>query len=242
MEIDETGAVALRLGDGTGRTVTISTDQPLLERRWYAVAATYDAASGRVRVVQQPWTPFSDADVQALHEPSVTLALKTPADSPFMMAAAYGGFDTGRIVNIYAFNGKIDRPRLVARALDATDFNALRDRPHEIDGLVAAWDFSTDIATDRVVDISRHSLDGRVVNLPSRAVTGYNWTGEVMNWQGAPEQYGAIHFHEDDLYDAGWQTDFELTVPDDQPVNGGAKRDHLGGVRRDRLAAAGLSP
>ena len=25
-------------------------------------------------------------------------------------------------------------------------------------------------------------------------------------------------------------------------VNGGAKRDHLGGVRRDRLAAAGLSP
>ncbi len=26
------------------------------------------------------------------------------------------------------------------------------------------------------------------------------------------------------------------------PVNGGAKRDHLGGVRRDRLAAAGLSP
>ena len=25
------------------------------------------------------------------------------------------------------------------------------------------------------------------------------------------------------------------------PVNGGAKRDHLGGVRRDRLAAAGLS-
>ena len=28
----------------------------------------------------------------------------------------------------------------------------------------------------------------------------------------------------------------------DTDVNGGAKRDHLGGVRRDRLAAAGLSP
>ena len=27
-----------------------------------------------------------------------------------------------------------------------------------------------------------------------------------------------------------------------ESVNGGAKRDHLGGVRRDRLAAAGLSP
>ena len=29
---------------------------------------------------------------------------------------------------------------------------------------------------------------------------------------------------------------------DRQGVNGGAKRDHFGGVRRDRLAAAGLSP
>ena len=29
---------------------------------------------------------------------------------------------------------------------------------------------------------------------------------------------------------------------DPRIVNGGAKRDHLGGVRRDRLAAAGLSP
>ena len=37
---------------------------------------------------------------------------------------------------------------------------------------------------------------------------------------------------------------FKTTVLryDGSPVNGGAKRDHLGGVRRDRLAAAGLSP
>ena len=29
----------------------------------------------------------------------------------------------------------------------------------------------------------------------------------------APGQYGAIHFHDDDLYDAGWQTDVVFEVP-----------------------------
>ena len=34
----------------------------------------------------------------------------------------------------------------------------------------------------------------------------------------------------------------DCAVAVQQGVNGGAKRDHFGGVRRDRLAAAGLSP
>lgn len=36
-----------------------------------------------------------------------------------------------------------------------------------------------------------------------------------MCFHHAPEQYGAIHFHDDDLSDCGWEVDFELTVPDD---------------------------
>jgi N,N-dimethylformamidase len=34
-----------------------------------------------------------------------------------------------------------------------------------------------------------------------------------MCFRHAPKEYGAIHFHEDDLYDCGWQTDFEWEVP-----------------------------
>ena len=44
-------------------------------------------------------------------------------------------------------------------------------------------------------------------------MTGHNWTGAVMDWTRAPEQYGAIHFHDDDLVDANWQPDFELELP-----------------------------
>ena len=33
-------------------------------------------------------------------------------------------------------------------------------------------------------------------------------------WRHAPRHYAAIHFHEDDLYDCGWDTDFAVTIPD----------------------------
>ena len=35
----------------------------------------------------------------------------------------------------------------------------------------------------------------------------------AKSWRHAPQEYGAIHFHDDDLYDAGWETNFEYVVP-----------------------------
>ena len=84
-------------------------------------------------------------------------------------------------------------------------------------GLVAGWDFSQGIEGVDVVDIGPHRLGGRLVNLPTRAVTGARWSGSEMCWRHAPREYAAIHFHDDDIYDAGWATDFEFTVPDDLP-------------------------
>jgi N,N-dimethylformamidase len=55
------------------------------------------------------------------------------------------------------------------------------------------------------------------VNVPTRAVTGYNWEAKEQNFIHAPEQYGAIHFHDDDLGDACWDVDFTLTVPGNLP-------------------------
>ncbi len=56
-------------------------------------------------------------------------------------------------------------------------------------------------------------FDATIVNCPTRAMTGYNWEGQVFDWKVAPEQYGAIHFHDDDIDDARWATSFEWTVP-----------------------------
>ena len=45
-------------------------------------------------------------------------------------------------------------------------------------------------------------------------MTGHNWKGDVVDFNLAPSEYGAIYFHDDDLEDAGWETDFELTIPE----------------------------
>src|SRR5439155_23060058 len=86
------------------------------------------------------------------------------------------------------------------------------------DGLVASWDFADGltprgIATDAVTDTAGNRLHGECVNLPVRGATGHNWTGRVEHFGLAPDEYGAIHFHDDDVDDARWAPDFELVVP-----------------------------
>ena len=38
-----------------------------------------------------------------------------------------------------------------------------------------------------------------------------------MQWSAAPHEYGAIHFHDDDVDDARWDVDFTVAVPEDLP-------------------------
>ena len=115
------------------------------------------------------------------------------------------------------FNGKIDAPRLYDRALSSDEIGALARGGDSlaVAGLVAAWDFSKDISTTRVTDVGPHGIHGSAVQMPTRGVTGHNHTGRETNFRLAPDEYGAIHFHDDDLEDALWNVDFELTVPDD---------------------------
>jgi N,N-dimethylformamidase len=69
-------------------------------------------------------------------------------------------------------------------------------------------------APERVADRSPAGRHAELVNCPTRAVTDHTWSGRQVDWTLAPDQYAAIHFHDDDLEDSGWQPDFALTVPD----------------------------
>ena len=124
-----------------------------------------------------------------------------PAEVVVEHEATAGPSPTGEPLLLGAgLNGKLDAPRLERGG-----------------AVVAAWDFSLDIGSDRIRDVSGNGHDGRLVNMPMRAVTGHNWTGREIDWRNAPEEYGAVFFHDDDLEDAGWEPSFELTVPDDLP-------------------------
>ena len=213
--LDASGAPALRLGDGTGNTAVFASGVPIRAAEWCFVAAAFEPASGAVLLHQQQQVAYPGAATVVTRTHATQLA-PSPARAPLMIAArAAANADAGSTEAHY--NGKIGSPRLVGQALSAAELPLLLQDPLPAwlkPDIVAAWDFSREIPTQRVIDVSGNNLHGQAVNLPARGMTGHNWTGAAMQWAAAPHQYGAIHFHEDDIYDAGWQADFALTVPE----------------------------
>ena len=214
--IDESGALSVELLDDSGGTETLSTGKPMLSREWYFAGVSYDAASGELNLYQEPLVPYAKVDSKAAV--STTSKVKPVfRDALMMLAASPVTTDTGRVVGRHHMNGKIDRPRLSRRALSRLDMERLRGDivPQDlVSAMVGVWDFSKDISSEKVSDTSPNRLHGETVNMPVRGMKGHNWTGEEMCWRHKPEQYGAIHFHDDDLYDSQWEVDFEFTVPE----------------------------
>jgi N,N-dimethylformamidase len=207
--LDEDGAPAVWLGGGDGTVQRVPTGRPLVAHTWHCVAATVDPAAGRVVVRQRPGRRLPP-DLAADREAALEVE-PAAAPGPFLIGALGDPAEAH-------FNGKLEAPAVLGAALDADAVTRLATAatPHELGvPVMAAWDFARDIASVRVTDTGPAAAHGEVVNMPLRAACGRRWTGDETAWTRAPEQYGAIHFHDDDLEDAGWQADFELTVPED---------------------------
>lgn len=208
--LDESGALQFAIGGEAGPLV-VTSGIAMRGREWYFVAATYDVKAGAVVVVQRPLKPLpEDATNAVAQKDGMSGHLAT--DGPVMVGAGTPPLGvTGH------FNGKIDSPRLFRRSLTAVELGQLGaglDPLHiAADAIVADWDPSRDLNSDRFVDAGPEGLHGTTVNMPTRAVTGRNWTSREVDWRNVPEEYGAIHFHDDDLDDVGWQHDFELSLP-----------------------------
>jgi N,N-dimethylformamidase len=214
--IDEDGGLALWLSDDAGSVERVHSSNSLRALEWYFVAATYDAETGQVRLVQEPITGWpQDASRVAMARSSSIRGVRE-GDHAFLMAGYWEGTASDRLVGGH-FNGKIDSPRLFGRALSQEELESLKGGASAKalgEALIAEWNFSADSSSTKVTDTSFHGLHGYTVNMPARAMTGHNWTGNEINYNRAPAEYGAIHFHDDDLDDAGWEVDFELSVPD----------------------------
>ena len=213
--VDEDGALALWIGDKGGRVEKFRAGHPLRAAEWYFVAGTYDGERGKVRLHQEPLTRWPLDDSRVVVERDTSIREAGEGDAAFLMAGYWERGDSGKGVVGGHFNGKIDSPRLYSRALGREELESLKvgaspQAPGE--ALIAAWDFTADFSSTKVTDTGPHGLHGRTVNMPARAMKGHNWTGTEVNYNRAPKEYGAIYFHDDDLDDAGWEADFELTV------------------------------
>lgn len=203
LEITES-TLAFRYRPADGGTHTVVLDCPLRLERWARVWGGYDCRSGRLVVGACP-------DGGTVLQAETAAVLDAMPDAlPLMMAARLAS-----AVSADHFNGRIEDPCLLG-ALPAAD--EVPEPAMARSGTLAAWwDFGLAIDTASIVDQGPHGLGGRLVNLPTRAVRGARWDGSVMRWTERPEHYAAIHFHEDDLSDCRWQTDFLLTIPDGTP-------------------------
>ena len=222
----EDGVLLFKLGDGRGISA-VASDMPLFREVWYSVTATYDpyaqqlalhqhAVVSRVNSVFGPVVPLeSDAALSAA-------ASHAPRDAgvPTLIGCvAESRPAAGRTWVVHNYNGKIDSPAIFGRALTGQEAKRLASGERVAsEERLAAWDFSVGIGaagvpTDRVTDVSDQGLQGTCINQPDRAMTGWNWSGAEENFVHAPEQYGAIWFHEDSLDDCRWEADFQLTIP-----------------------------
>lgn len=213
--IGDGGDLELRVGGADGVRL-LGTGASLRASQWYFVAASYDAATGLATLLQRPltiWPDDSAADARTVIGPAAPSASGGPA----IIGGYWLGEGGGPQSVAGHFNGKIDAPKLFGRAFAAPEIEGLR-RGDPSCGLeaeaLAWWDFARDFSTAHVEDRSANGLHGRAVNMPGRAFTGHAWDGSEACFRHAPEQYGAIYLHDDDLEDAGWDVDFELRVPE----------------------------
>ena len=213
-------SIALSIGanGATGRirsggvTIELATGTPMRPMRWYRVWLAADPATGRVLVGQQP---LDGAPVLAQRQGP---AFAASSGGTVLFGAAHASDPAQH------FTGKLEDPAIFRRFIDAwpdpiPSLHALRA------DVAAGWDFSQGIDTQTIRDIGPQACHGRLVNMPNRAMVGTRWSGREHCWRHAPADYGAIHFHADDLADCEWQADFTWTVPDDTPS--GAYALHL---------------
>lgn len=152
MFVDKKGCLQVRIGDGSGQVMKISSDKKLLRKVWYLAAVSYDARTGKVTLFQEPCvTPTNGGLGQGILNPAeeTTAIVETvnsmrPGvdDSPFLMAASTWEERSGRTIfgahfkeanepielpvqTRGTYNGKIDRPRLSRRALSKAEIEAL---------------------------------------------------------------------------------------------------------------------
>ena len=214
--IGKDGSLTLWMGDKIGQVVKVRTGKALLSSSWNFVAATFDGGSGKVVLYQEPVEEWPIGNTRIVIERATETRAVGSNEVALLMGAYWQSTESaGRTVGAH-FNGKIDSPRLFSRALNKREIEKLRQdsSPQELgNALIAAWDFASDISSRKVTDASRNRLHGRTVNMPTRAVMGHNWTQNETNFNHARSEYGAIHFHDDDLEDAGWEVDFEFQIP-----------------------------
>ena len=241
--LDDDGHTEFVLG-ASGDQRRIRSVKRLVSHRWYSVAAGYDATTGRMALVTMARAAAGNAadtiDSIEIEDPAADI---DHSSGPFLLAAQWNGVDAGAASTSAHYNGKISAPQLLSNGLGAGALAAaVTEGPASAD-VIAAWDLAAPASSAFVHDGSPNELHGKTLNMPTRAVTGHTWRGDADHFERAPDDYNAIHFHDDDLDDAAWEPDHHWTVPSGLPSGIYALRLRTGdGTAEDHIPFFVLPP
>ncbi|OKL63373.1 hypothetical protein UA08_01695 [Talaromyces atroroseus] len=200
--LNNQGLLDISVGTGHG-VATIATGLKLHQKTWSKIKLVFSGRSIQVNLTPIPFK-VEPIPPPTAFEGQLDAKAVLFRPGPLLIAAsqssAVGNSRSDQRPPVTDFfNGRIDRLTLKTSAQQPL--------------ILAKYDFSLEISSDRIIDVSGRGHNGILVNAPTRAVTGHDWDGSECDWTRAKFGYGAIHFHDDDLDDAEWQTDFNITIP-----------------------------
>jgi N,N-dimethylformamidase len=194
-------------------TKTLSLDAAVEGHQWYKLTVRIVSSEGKVHLEQVPVANIMNRHAAhktgaLAHSASAAISRRwSTSEAPFRIGAL-ARRDGYRWLSASAFNGKI---------------GGITIRRGVSEDVVAAWHFGQSIRTDGlllsdVVDQSANKLHGRCHNAPTRGVAGHRFAGLVEDFRLVPDEYDAIHFHDDDITDAEWPAAFTFKVPQELPA------------------------
>ena len=187
--LDSQGIITAKLPGG----MSVSTTVEVKCNQWHSLELTVLASGMMTLDVKSMMTAKANIGDTKSSRTELGIAQMFPLSvtAPVRIAAGFGDAPC-------CFNGKIEAPEIL------------------VDGaLIAKWDFAQSISS---LSVKAHTgPDLLLRNAPTRGVTGCKWDATEFCWRHKPDHYAAILFHDDDIYDFGWDRDFEFVVPDDMP-------------------------
>ncbi len=196
--------------------ISVVTDASVLGRTWNGIGVSVDRRTGSIDLVLAERTRVRGTRVLE----SRTVAGPVPAFSARLVDLGLGGRprQDGGLGADDLFEGKIDGPRIWAHPLTEPQLvDALHDRP-VVAAPVVEWVFGSAAGDDWDPDRACNPHDPRfdlvLSNRPQTGVTGHRWTGRSTDFRVAPAEYSAIRLHADDLADAGWDVNAEISISD----------------------------
>jgi len=187
--LDSQGIITAKLPGG----MSVSTTVEVKCNQWHSLELTVLASGMMTLDVKSMMTAKANIGDTKSSRTELGIAQMFPLSvtAPVRIAAGFGDAPC-------CFNGKIEAPEIL------------------VDGaLIAKWDFAQSISS---LSVKAHTgPDLLLRNAPTRGVTGCKWDATEFCWRHKPAHYAAILFHDDDIYDFGWDKDFEFVVPDDMP-------------------------